>query len=312
MSTESSAALLQSQGTVTHSNSRSSVAAAQTELNSAAAGALKSAASAGRSANRLFLSNVSVDQLSEVHIGLVATVAIALVIWMVCVPAFDMSAVNFVRSWDPVDSTRVATAVLPPYRRKVKEAYASELDAFNAMDTDGNSLLDGSEFTEGSQQFYPAFGESSAERLFRHMDKDEDGLVNRASFVACISGRPLSHPVKTHVEPGTTKVEVKEGESDFQVGDQVRLVSQKGHEEVVSITGSGLSIAPPTKYSYDEDDSVESIQYLGALGLKRVTRTTTTVTTTTVTTTTVTTTTAKGAKHGVLHRLLKLVDPLFV
>merc|ERR1712187_79969 len=111
----------------------------------------------------------------------------------------------------------------------------------------------------------------------------------------------------THVEPGNTKVEVKAGESDFQVGDQVRLVSQKGHEEVVSITGSGLSIAPPTKYSYDEDDSVESIQYLGALGLDRVTRTTTTVTTTTVTTTT-----AKGAKHGVLHRLLKLVDPLFV
>jgi hypothetical protein len=289
--------LLSQTGSV-QDTSRRLVASAQNEFQIAAEGAAFSAAKAGRSANRISFANL--ENLSEVHIGLCATVAMVLVIWMVCIPMFDMSTVEWMRSWEHLGgSQHNVTHIMVPWRNQVLDSFSTGEKAFDAFDTNHNGVLDHSEFVENSKRIGSLMGEDTAMRLFDHIDSEESGVITRADFLSALTPGARPHGILHELKEGSTTIDV-EDESDFQIGDRIKLAAPDNTVEVVTVVGMGsLIVDPPLKHSYSGDSTVTFVSH--------VTQTTTTVTTTTRTTTTLTTTTAVDRRALAARRLRALV-----
>lgn len=269
--------------------SRRHAAAATLELQTAAAA---KAASAGRSINRITLGNI--ESLNEVYIGLCATVVMVGLIMMVCMPIFDGATVTWLRSWEPLRGPEMQIGILGPYRRAVLEKYKSPGDAFADMDRDHSGALDLSEFTDGTALFDYTMDETTAQRLFEHMDTDQDDLLDPASFETWMAVPGMRKPdyLVSPASAGTTTIEVEgEAMASYKVNDKIRLTGTGGAEEVVIVTGfgeyGGVVVSPPLEYNYETGDRVEFVESTTTK------RTTTTFTTTTKTTTTFTTTTFK-------------------
>lgn len=298
-SQSASSALLAPSGCAPGDSSRRMAAQAQTEFGAAVSRVEREAATktalAGRRANRITVSNF--EQANEVYIGLCATAVFALVIWTVCLPAFDMSTVPWLRSSEVFGSAYNVSGILHPYRQKVWDKHTTAAAAFEAMDADDNNFLDLSEFTDGSKRFDGDLDEFNWERLFRHMDVDKDDQLDIVQFISAVDGRVV-RKLANNIAPGSTKIDV-DNEAAIHIGDVIMLQNDHGDEEVTVVGKGSLMVEPKIKNTYHPGDTVEVVHC--------ATRTTTTVTTTTKTTRTVTTTTAKKAKS----RLLALMGPLF-
>mmetsp|Transcript_52814 Transcript_52814/g.113093 ORF Transcript_52814/g.113093 Transcript_52814/m.113093 type:complete len:540 (-) Transcript_52814:122-1741(-) len=140
------------------------------------------------------------DSLSEITLGLCATLAATCLVFLLALPLFDIAGKEWINMWEwPNVNLGPPPVSLLQVRVRMTAAYSTTHNAFLAMDKDKDGYASLAEFTKAAQTFQAPLNATQAEYAFKGLDTSGDNYLTPEELDAVmdLNKFPVYYPPST-------------------------------------------------------------------------------------------------------------------